>query len=82
MTTDLDSTHAAAVDHGYHWQPMATCPKRHEDAATDEATAARSTAPGRAKRRSTKDGRRCRRGRREKGNDECLSGRLNLQRPR
>ena len=27
MTADLDSTHAAAVDHGYHWQPMATCPK-------------------------------------------------------
>lgn len=27
MTTDLDSTHAAAVDHGYHWQPMATCPR-------------------------------------------------------
>ena len=27
MTTDLDSTHAAAVDHGYHWQPMTTCPK-------------------------------------------------------
>lgn len=27
MTADLDSTRSAAVDHGYHWQPMATCPK-------------------------------------------------------
>ena len=27
MTTDLDSTRSAAVDHGYHWQPMSTCPK-------------------------------------------------------
>ena len=25
--TALDSTHTTAVDHGYHWQPMATCPK-------------------------------------------------------
>ena len=27
MTAGLDSTRSAAVDHGYHWQPMATCPK-------------------------------------------------------
>lgn len=27
MTTDLDSTHAAAVNNAYHWRPMATCPK-------------------------------------------------------
>ena len=27
MTTNLDSTHAAAVDNAYHWQPMTTCPK-------------------------------------------------------
>ena len=27
MTTALDSTRSAAVDHAYHWQPMATCPK-------------------------------------------------------
>ena len=26
MTADLDSTHAAAVDNAYHWQPMAACP--------------------------------------------------------
>jgi len=25
--TALDSTHTTAVDHAYHWQPMATCPK-------------------------------------------------------
>lgn len=23
----LDSTRQAAVDHGYHWQPMDTCPR-------------------------------------------------------
>ncbi len=27
MTTDLDSTRSAAVDHAYHWQPMTSCPK-------------------------------------------------------
>ena len=25
--TALDSTHTTAVDHGYHWQPMTSCPK-------------------------------------------------------
>lgn len=23
----LDSTRQAAVDHGYHWQPMMSCPR-------------------------------------------------------
>lgn len=23
----LDSTRQAAVDHGYHWQPMTSCPR-------------------------------------------------------
>ncbi|MBP9032750.1 MAG: hypothetical protein KBG29_02575 [Pseudomonadales bacterium] len=27
MTTTLDNTHTAAVDHAYHWQPMTSCPK-------------------------------------------------------
>lgn len=27
MTLAIDSTHAAAVDRGYHWQPMTTCPR-------------------------------------------------------
>jgi len=27
MTTQLDSTGAAAVDHNYFWQPISTCPR-------------------------------------------------------
>ena len=27
MTTQLDSTGVAAVDHNYFWQPISTCPR-------------------------------------------------------
>ena len=62
MTTDLDSTRSATVDHTYHWQPMATCPKGSKvQLLTRYGCAIYGTWTG--KRRSTTDGRRCRRGR-------------------